>query len=262
MSHLTCPVNHTASHVSSNSPSTPQLQDLNNNNRGYPNFFPHDNSRPPKSPSTEHNICNRTSPRSPSRIVNREFLNAIDGNRADDMIRAELIIRDQNNRELNNSAQNDQNNRMVNEMIRNDEMMMSPSSDRMISRPFNSDELNLVEKLPENTGMTTIMLRNIPNKYTQKMLLEVVNQNFNGLYDFFYLPIDFRNKCNVGYAFVNFIHSHYGMSKCPYCFHHIICHISYPISHHVSYVSHSVSRDVQRSVSRVEARSFQIEQSV
>mmetsp|Transcript_71091 Transcript_71091/g.199787 ORF Transcript_71091/g.199787 Transcript_71091/m.199787 type:complete len:750 (-) Transcript_71091:548-2797(-) len=52
---------------------------------------------------------------------------------------------------------------------------------------------------------TTVMIRNIPNKYTQMAVLEEINQHFKGTYDFFYLPIDFKNKCNVGYAFINFI---------------------------------------------------------
>jgi len=53
---------------------------------------------------------------------------------------------------------------------------------------------------------TTLMIRNIPNKYTQKMLLAAIDEVSCGLYDFFYLPIDFKNKCNVGYAFINFIY--------------------------------------------------------
>ncbi len=53
---------------------------------------------------------------------------------------------------------------------------------------------------------TTVMVRNIPNKYSQKMLLETIDQHHAGQYNFVYLPIDFKNRCNVGYAFVNFRH--------------------------------------------------------
>ncbi|KAF8090656.1 hypothetical protein N665_0470s0021 [Sinapis alba] len=70
---------------------------------------------------------------------------------------------------------------------------------------------------------TTLMIKNIPNKYSQKLLLNMLDnhcvhineaiteerveheahhQPFSS-YDFVYLPMDFNNKCNVGYGFVN-----------------------------------------------------------
>ncbi|KAK4347319.1 hypothetical protein RND71_033658 [Anisodus tanguticus] len=52
---------------------------------------------------------------------------------------------------------------------------------------------------------TTLMIKNIPNKYTSKMLLAAIDEQHKGTFDFLYLPIDFKNKCNVGYAFINML---------------------------------------------------------
>ena len=50
---------------------------------------------------------------------------------------------------------------------------------------------------------TTVMIRNIPNRYSRETLVEVF-QDFVGTFDFFYLPIDAVARANIGYAFINF----------------------------------------------------------
>lgn len=42
----------------------------------------------------------------------------------------------------------------------------------------------------EQDGRTTVMVKNIPNKYTQESLLEEFSVKFENRFDFFYLPID------------------------------------------------------------------------
>ena len=53
------------------------------------------------------------------------------------------------------------------------------------------------------------MIKNIPNKFNQEYILNIINQNFKGTFDVFVLPTDINKFKNFGYAFINFTSSYY-----------------------------------------------------
>jgi len=53
---------------------------------------------------------------------------------------------------------------------------------------------------------TSVMLRNLPNSYTRALLIKLLDEEgFAGKYDFVYLPIDFKTRLSLAYAFINLI---------------------------------------------------------
>ena len=64
--------------------------------------------------------------------------------------------------------------------------------------------LNLDDIATGKDLRTTTMIRNIPIKYTNEILLEELHE-FNGKYDCLYMPYDYEKNRNKGYAFINFV---------------------------------------------------------
>ena len=54
-------------------------------------------------------------------------------------------------------------------------------------------------------GITTLMIRNIPLRFTPVSFRELVDEEgFSGRYDYLYMPMDFRSHRSLGYCFINF----------------------------------------------------------
>jgi len=68
---------------------------------------------------------------------------------------------------------------------------------QMVTTPDVTDEVS-------NTRKTSIVLGNLPDGFTRTMVLDVLRaQGVDKHVDFIYVPVDFKNKTQYNYAFVN-----------------------------------------------------------
>ena len=121
----------------------------------------------------------------------------------------------ENNIKINSNLNNNKNNSNNNSNINNQVITNNVNN--------NSEDKNVENTLSEKFGLnvdmlrvlnledtrTTIMIKNIPNKFTREMLIKIIDQNFRGTYDVFILPTDSNHYKNFGYSFINFTNSYY-----------------------------------------------------
>jgi len=81
----------------------------------------------------------------------------------------------------------------------------APACDANIPSSFGSVNTEWEEPV-YHEGLTTVMIRNLPNDYLRDKLKQLMDEEgFEKLYDFIYLPSDFKRRTGLGYAFVNMV---------------------------------------------------------
>ena len=107
-----------------------------------------------------------------------------------------------NNNNINNTAKSDTTNKtnnaktLINNLNSNNNTTKNSKCEKLF--------LNLDDIASGKDIRTTIMIRNIPIKYTENILNDTFKE-FHGKYDCLYMPFDYEKKGNKGYAFINFI---------------------------------------------------------
>jgi RNA recognition motif 2 len=58
--------------------------------------------------------------------------------------------------------------------------------------PALCNDINIYHILEGQEDRTTVMVRNIPNKFKQRNLLDMIDECHSGKYNYFYLPMDLK----------------------------------------------------------------------
>ena len=120
-----------------------------------------------------------------------------------------LNLNEQNNSMDFTNINNNLNNMMYNKMKMNYKNLATNKNmnNNLVNKTSSKGEkqiLNLDDIVTGKDTRTTIMIRNIPIKYTDEILNESLKE-FHGKYDCLYLPFDYEKNGNKGYAFINFV---------------------------------------------------------
>ena len=105
------------------------------------------------------------------------------------------------------SLSENNNNNQIKENKKNEQNEQKEKEKEKIDEKDMTLEINKVISMEDKR--TTIMIKNIPNKFNKELLLSIINQHFKGTYDLFILPTDINKYKNFGYAFINFTSSYY-----------------------------------------------------
>ena len=130
---------------------------------------------------------------------------------------SDKITKNNTNNSSNNNNNNSSNNNSIcpiieqnnnNKLKLNNKNNIINKNSSMINSKVNikgeKQILNLDDIVTGKDTRTTVMIRNIPIKYTDEILIEALNE-FDGKYDCLYMPYDYEKNGNKGYAFINFV---------------------------------------------------------
>ena len=178
-----------------------QLTPVLNEHQFYSPITPYNNPFLNKNIDNMNFINNNIENNDTFHSVHINNLNSNNENTNDEIILNKMITKQskfkKNKKSLNKNQTNFDNSNINSNVITNQNKKPNQEEEK--------NKIDIFNIILHKDKRTTLMIKNIPNKYTINTFLEEINVDFKNKYDLFYLPIDYRNKCNLGFAFINFV---------------------------------------------------------